>query len=494
LVTAANYAAMKTLLAVAAADITNASANGRSLITAADYAAMRSLLGFTTTNITDMSANGRSLVTAADYPAMRTLLGLGTGATAAVASQVQAEAGTDNTTLMTPLRTAQAITALASGGGGGGGTTIPAGTLIRSVVDPGAGWTPADGTLASRTTFAGLFAAIGTRYGAADGVNNFVKPRILSRINNFRTGTSLPAGRAWHAMIALQDGRIMIVGGNSGTEAAPVFVNTVYFGSIAEDGTITWTTGTNYPIAAAGIMLTQLPDGRVLGVGGMLSTTTSTNATYFGVISGDTITWTAGTVVPANIGAGMIFVVPDGRIWIGGGFETANVNTTRFGTISGDTITWATGSNLPFTGINMSWAMSNPDRTLAQYLFVPSGGTARIIGFTTGSNTVTYTSAGSTTSLTAGNGLTALPCGTFLFFQHNGVQNYWIDPQTNSEIAVTAFAPASGSPYTVVAAARRSVVYVPQRNVIVMAGGLNTAAALSTVVMYRGIERAYLKT
>ena len=65
------------------------SANGRSLVSAADYAAMRTLLGLVIgTNVqaydADLttwaglapSANAQSLVTAADYAAMRTLLGL----------------------------------------------------------------------------------------------------------------------------------------------------------------------------------------------------------------------------------------------------------------------------------------------------------------------------------------------------------------------------------------------------------------------------------
>jgi hypothetical protein len=76
LITAVSYAAMKTLLAITAADITNASANGRSLLTAADYAAMKTLLAITAADITDASSNGRSLITAASYAAMKTLLSL----------------------------------------------------------------------------------------------------------------------------------------------------------------------------------------------------------------------------------------------------------------------------------------------------------------------------------------------------------------------------------------------------------------------------------
>jgi hypothetical protein len=80
---------------LAAADISDASANGRSLIMAANYAAMKTLLSIvpgdvsglgslatlssiTASLISDASANGRSLITAANYAAMLTLLGIGT--------------------------------------------------------------------------------------------------------------------------------------------------------------------------------------------------------------------------------------------------------------------------------------------------------------------------------------------------------------------------------------------------------------------------------
>jgi hypothetical protein len=55
---------------------------------------------------------GRALIASATVPAQRTALGLGTGATLGLASLAQAQAGTDNATLMTPLRVAQAIAAL----------------------------------------------------------------------------------------------------------------------------------------------------------------------------------------------------------------------------------------------------------------------------------------------------------------------------------------------------------------------------------------------
>lgn len=122
------------ILALAvAADISDASANGRSLITAADYAAMRTLLGlvigtnvqaqdaelaaiagltsaadrlpyFTgsgTASLATFTAAGRAIVDDADAAAQRTTLGLGTLATAStVATTDISDAGTTGAALV----------------------------------------------------------------------------------------------------------------------------------------------------------------------------------------------------------------------------------------------------------------------------------------------------------------------------------------------------------------------------------------------------------
>lgn len=45
-----------------------------------------------------------------------------------------------------------------------------------------AGWNLCDGTEASRTSFAGLYAVIGTTYGVGDGVNTFNLPNMKGRV------------------------------------------------------------------------------------------------------------------------------------------------------------------------------------------------------------------------------------------------------------------------------------------------------------------------
>lgn len=86
-----------------------------------------------------------------------------------LATQVDAEVGTNNEKPMTPLRVAQAINALA----------LPKGTIL-----PFAGGTIPSGFLAcngaavSRTTYAKLFNAIGTTYGTGNGSSTFNVPQI----------------------------------------------------------------------------------------------------------------------------------------------------------------------------------------------------------------------------------------------------------------------------------------------------------------------------
>jgi microcystin-dependent protein len=118
----------------------------------------------------------------------------------ALATQLQAEAGTDNTKIMTALRTAEAIAALAASTAQG----VQPGTLI-----PYGGLTPPPETIkcnfaaVSRTTYADLFTAIGTSFGAGNGSTTF----------------NVPEGRAV-VLRGLDDGRGVDTGRVIGTEQA----------------------------------------------------------------------------------------------------------------------------------------------------------------------------------------------------------------------------------------------------------------------------------
>lgn len=60
--------------------------------------------------------------------------------------------------------------------------SVPTGTIMYSLtLNMGDGWLLADGSEVSRTTYAGLFAEIGTRYGDGDGSTTFTLPDLRGR-------------------------------------------------------------------------------------------------------------------------------------------------------------------------------------------------------------------------------------------------------------------------------------------------------------------------
>lgn len=75
----------------------------------ADVDVARSNLNLTDTATTPSSTFGKSLIDDVDAATARSTLGLTEGATATIASQAEAQTGTNNTKLMTPLRTKEAI-------------------------------------------------------------------------------------------------------------------------------------------------------------------------------------------------------------------------------------------------------------------------------------------------------------------------------------------------------------------------------------------------
>lgn len=78
------------------------------------------------------------------------------------------------------------------------GGAQPGDLRITAADNPGAGWLPCDGRELSRTTYAALFAAIGTKYGAGDNSTTFnildCRGRALVGAENMPGGATLPPG------------------------------------------------------------------------------------------------------------------------------------------------------------------------------------------------------------------------------------------------------------------------------------------------------------
>lgn len=107
---------------------------------------------------------------------------------------------------------------------------LPAGTVIASAsTTTPSGWLPCDGAAVSRTTYASLFTAIGTTFGAGNGSTTFNVPDLRGRVaagTGQGTGlTNRTLGQAWgeeaHAQTAAEVGvHTHTVGASNGTGLA----------------------------------------------------------------------------------------------------------------------------------------------------------------------------------------------------------------------------------------------------------------------------------
>lgn len=76
---------------------------------------------------------------------------------------------------------------------------VPAGSVVQFAMNTApTGWLKANGATVSRTTYATLFAAIGTTFGAGDGSSTFALPDLRGRFTrNWADDGSIDSGRAF---------------------------------------------------------------------------------------------------------------------------------------------------------------------------------------------------------------------------------------------------------------------------------------------------------
>jgi microcystin-dependent protein len=114
-----------------------------------------------------LGAATKIYVDSAIVPASETTIGV-----ARLATQTEAAAGADGQTIVTP-RTLQSTIA----------PLMPSGAIIAyAAAAAPTGWLLCNGAAVSRTTYAALFAAIGTSYGAGDGSTTFNVPELRGRV------------------------------------------------------------------------------------------------------------------------------------------------------------------------------------------------------------------------------------------------------------------------------------------------------------------------
>ena len=88
------------------------------------------------------------------------------------------------------------VTTAVSGASGGGGT--PGQVAHFAMSTPPTGWLKANGAVVSRTTYATLFAAIGTTFGVGDGSTTFKLPDMRGEfIRGWDDSRGVDAGRGF---------------------------------------------------------------------------------------------------------------------------------------------------------------------------------------------------------------------------------------------------------------------------------------------------------
>ncbi len=96
-------------------------------------------------------------------------------------------------------------------GGSTGGQVVPSGMMMdwggpTSTIP--AGWLMCDGSLVSRNTYSNLFAAIGTTWGAGDGVSTFKLPDMRGRYRKGTGGSPAPGTYGGNDTINLTPGQM----------------------------------------------------------------------------------------------------------------------------------------------------------------------------------------------------------------------------------------------------------------------------------------------
>lgn len=164
-----------------------------------------------------------------------------------VATAAQAQALTDDTTIITPLKLLES------------GAVFPG--EIRAFAGPvgniPAGWLPCHGSTVSRTTYARLFAAIGTTYGDGDGSTTFKLPDLRGEfLRGLDNARGVDAGRTLgeHQDDAMQNVtgtfQSVVFSGTTGTVTGPFSLfgttNGIYGGGSSGN-----TRGVSFDLSAA---------------------------------------------------------------------------------------------------------------------------------------------------------------------------------------------------------------------------------------------------
>ena len=128
------------------------------------------------------------------------------------------------------------------GSSAGGAEIVPAGTIVAfgNTTAP-TGWLACNDAAVSRTTFARLFAVIGTSFGVGDGSGNFNVPDLRDRVplgfgtNNSSMGVITSAAAASAVMASASKSGVTTATNTTGSTTQSISTSTGTFATSAKD-------------------------------------------------------------------------------------------------------------------------------------------------------------------------------------------------------------------------------------------------------------------
>ena len=210
----------------------------------------------------------------------------------------------------------------------------PANLRVASAADIHANMPGSRQLLRAVTMMDGKVMVTGGNDGIAHSAATFVYDPVS---NTWTTKASMGTPRFSHAMVLLQSGRIMAIGGKNFAQGV---LNTV---EIYDPVTDTWSDGAPMSVKRASHVAATLPDGRVLVAGGGndegdLSSTE--------IYDPATNTWIAGPSLPAPRKETGAALLGDGRVLLEGGMVGGTMSSSAI-VYDAATNSWSSVANLP---------------------------------------------------------------------------------------------------------------------------------------------------
>lgn len=123
---------------------------------------------------------------------------------------------------------------------------VPAGAVMHFAMNSApSGWLEADGSLVSRTTYAALFAAVGTTFGAGDGSTTFALPDLRGEfIRGWDDGRGVDSGRGFGSAQAdgVKESLARIRSDSNGNAFSAAVGGTAFTGEFSAGGATTTST------------------------------------------------------------------------------------------------------------------------------------------------------------------------------------------------------------------------------------------------------------